>query len=62
VKYGKLLTPEDVADRLSVSPLSVKNWLRTGQMKGLKVSKLWRIEETEVDRFIDQRFKEEKQN
>lgn len=59
MKYGKLLTPEDVADKLSVSPLSVRNWLRTGKMKGIKVSNLWRVDERELEMFIEQRTKGE---
>lgn len=51
----RFLTPEDVAKELSVSPLSVRHWLRTGRMKGLKISNLWRIRESEVDRFIQKR-------
>jgi excisionase family DNA binding protein len=51
----RFLTPEDVAKELSVSPLSVRHWLRSGRLKGVKISNLWRIRESEVDRFIAKR-------
>jgi len=50
----KLLTPEAVAERLDVSPATVRIWLRKGLLKGSKVGggKLWRISEAEIDEFI----------
>jgi excisionase family DNA binding protein len=55
VRRERFLTPEDVAKELSVSPLSVRHWLRSGRLKGVKISNLWRIRESEVDRFIAKR-------
>lgn len=54
VRREKFLTPEDVAEELSVSPLSVRHWLRTGRLKGSKISNLWRIKESDLDKFIEQ--------
>ena len=52
---GKLLTPEQVAEQLSVSVLSVKRWLREGKMQGVKVAgKVWRIEPESLQRFIEE--------
>ncbi len=49
-----LLTPEEVAERLSISVYTVKDWLRAGRIKGVKVSpRLWRIKETDLQAFID---------
>ena len=51
---GKLLTPDAVAERLAVSPATVRIWLRKGILKGTKVGggKLWRISESAIDEFI----------
>ena len=49
----KLLTPEEAAERLSVSPKGVKNWLRQGKLRGLKVGRLWRISESDLGAFLD---------
>lgn len=48
----RLLTPEEAAERLAVSPKGVKNWLRQGLLRGLKVGRLWRISEGDLSAFI----------
>jgi len=50
----KLLTPEDAASLLQVSPGTVRKWLRKGAIKGTKVGagKLWRISESTIDEFV----------
>jgi excisionase family DNA binding protein len=47
------LTPDQVAERLSVSPLTVRKWLRSGKLKGMKVGRIWRITEKDFQDFID---------
>ena len=45
----KLLSPEEIAEILSVSPNTVRSWLRNGTIKGKKYGKrLWRIEASEL--------------
>ncbi len=50
----KLLTPEDAAKMLQVSPGTIRGWLRKGVIKGTKVGggRLWRISETTIDEFV----------
>ncbi len=48
----RLLTPEEVAERLRLSVITVKKWLREGKLKGVKVGKLWRVPEEEVEKVI----------
>ncbi|NLO87415.1 MAG: helix-turn-helix domain-containing protein [Firmicutes bacterium] len=48
----KLLTPEEAAKRLAVSPETVKKWLRMGKLNGVKVSVLWRVREEDLEYFI----------
>ena len=48
----KLLTPEEVADLLSVSLKTVGNWLRSGHLQGIKLGRLWRIPRPELERFL----------
>ena len=47
-----LLTPEEVANKLAVSVKSVRNWLRQGKLKGIKVGRLWRIRESDLEEFL----------
>lgn len=54
-----LLTPEQVAERLAVSPKTVKDWLRSGKLKGVKLGgKIWRVTPEDLKVFIEQSKKE----
>ena len=47
------LKPIQVADRLQVSERTVREWLRNGTLKGVRLGeKLWRVSEEEVQRFL----------
>lgn len=45
---SKLLTVGQASEKLSVPEKTVRDWLRSGKLKGLKVGKLWRIPEVEI--------------
>jgi len=51
----KLLTPDDAAELLQVSPGTVRGWLRKGVIKGTKVGggRLWRISESTINEFVE---------
>jgi len=50
---GKMLSPEEVAERFSVTPNTVRAWLREGTLKGVKLgNKIWRISEEELQSYI----------
>jgi len=57
-KKSRLLTPEEAAERLNVSPVTIRNWLRMGKLNGVKVSVLWRVREEDLEDFIQIRKKE----
>jgi excisionase family DNA binding protein len=51
----KLLTVDQVAERLQVHPETVRRWLRGGWLRGVRLggSKLgYRVSEDELERFI----------
>jgi len=48
----QLLTPEEAAARLKISRLTVGDWLRSGKLKGVKVGRLWRIRENDLEAFL----------
>ena len=49
----KMLTPEEVAIRLSVKPNTVRTWLREGSLKGVKLGKrIWRVKEVDLHSYI----------
>ncbi len=52
----KLLTPEEVAEKLKISVYTVKNYLRKGIIKGIKVGDLWRVRERDLEEFIQKQL------
>lgn len=42
-------TPEEVAEKLAVSVLTVRRWCRTGEIVARKFGRSWRIPKTAVD-------------
>jgi len=51
---GTLYTPKEVADQLRVSKRAVMEWLRRGRLKGVKVGRLWRVREEDLETFLEQ--------
>jgi excisionase family DNA binding protein len=49
-----LLTPEQVAERLNVSRITVMRWLRRGTIAGRKLGgKIWRVHPDDLQAFIE---------
>lgn len=48
----KLLTPEQVAEHLVVAERTVYEWLRSGRLRGIKVGRLWRVREKDLEAFL----------
>ena len=53
ITLDKLLTPEQVAERLQISIVTVKKWLTDGKLPGYKVGRQWRISEAELEKFVE---------
>ena len=49
----KLLRPEEVAELLQVKVKTVKDWLRSGKLRGIKTGNLWRIEQDAIDEYMN---------
>ena len=49
-----LLTVEQAAAKLQIAPKTLKDWLRAGRLKGVRVGRLWRIKERDLEAFVDQ--------
>ena len=48
----KVYTPEGAAEALMVSPKTIREWLRTGKLKGVKVGRLWRVRESDLQELL----------
>jgi excisionase family DNA binding protein len=50
----KLLTPELIGKALSLKAETVRNWLRTGRLKGLRAGpRVWRVRESDLTEFLE---------
>lgn len=51
----RLLTVEDVAERLGMTQETVRRWLRKGDLRGVRLAKRlgWRIRERDLEAFIE---------
>ncbi|MFZ5823874.1 MAG: helix-turn-helix domain-containing protein [Bacillota bacterium] len=50
---SEYLTPEQVAERFQVTAKTVRDWLRTGELVGVKLGRSWRIKESDLDRMVE---------
>jgi excisionase family DNA binding protein len=53
----RLLTVDEVADRLRVDPETVRRWLRSGKIRGIgPMSRRsgWRVRASELERLLDE--------
>jgi len=54
----RLLSPQEFADRLSISRWTVYAWLQEGRIKSFKLGRLVRIPESEVSRIVQEGARE----
>jgi len=48
-----LLTVEEAAKTLKIHPVTLRNWLRKGKIRGVKIShRGWRIPESALEEFL----------
>ena len=50
----RFLTPKQFADRLSISRWTVYAWISEGRIKSVKLGRLVRIPESELDRIVQE--------
>ncbi|GAJ13290.1 unnamed protein product [marine sediment metagenome] len=48
---SELLTIKDVAEILKVSQGTIRRMLDRGELKGIRIGRLWRIAQSEIDRL-----------
>ncbi|MBA7519440.1 hypothetical protein ES705_11518 [subsurface metagenome] len=53
-----MLTLYEVAERLKLHYNTIYHYVRSGELKAIKLKRVYRVEERELERFIrDKRFK-----
>ncbi len=61
VVMEKIYTPEMAAEMLHVSTLTLRKWLRSGQLTGVKIGRQWRIRESDLDLLLEHGQRDEQQ-
>ena len=51
---SRLLSPKQFAERLSLSRWTVYGWISEGRIKSVKIGRLVRIPQSEVDRIVQE--------
>ncbi len=46
------LTVDEAAAILKVAPNTIRDWLKSGKLKGGKIGRLWRIREADIDELV----------
>lgn len=55
----RVLTPEQAAKKLKLADTTIREYLRIGTIKGVKMGTKWRIPESDLQAYIN-RLKEER--
>ena len=53
-----LLTVDQAADYLQISPWVIRKWLREKKLPGFKMGREWRIDEKDLNAIIEEAKKE----
>ncbi len=47
-----IYTPDEIADKLKVTRLTVYRWIEKGELKAFKAGKMWRITREDLEAFL----------
>ena len=59
---SEILTPEQAAEKLKVSIITVRRLLKNGNLNGFKVGRRWRIDESDLRKYIKRQRKRSEWN
>lgn len=49
------LTPAEIAKQLKITERTVYRWLDAGQLRGLKLGRVWRVRNSDLESFLKER-------
>jgi excisionase family DNA binding protein len=55
---AQILTVEQAAEKLQLTPKTTRKLLKEGQMPGRKVGRAWRVLETDLERWISGKYRQ----
>ena len=56
MSQARFLTPQEVADHLRVSSMTVYRLIKSGELRAARIGKSYRIREDDVDAYLAARF------
>ena len=48
----EVLTIEEAAARLKLKPDTVRDWVKAGKVKGVKLGRVWRVDAEDLERLL----------
>ncbi len=52
---SKMLSVSDVAEKLNVCPNTIREYLKKRMLPGIKLHRIWRVEEEDLQKFLKER-------
>lgn len=49
------LSPDEIADEISISSQTILRWLKKGDLVGYKFDRAWRVKREDLDEFMESR-------
>jgi excisionase family DNA binding protein len=49
---SEVLTIQEACARLKLKPETVRDWLKAGRLKGVKLGRVWRVDAEDLERML----------
>lgn len=53
IMQDRILTPEQVGEKLQLHPFTILNYIKDGRLRGAKIGRVYRIRESDIEKFLD---------
>ncbi len=53
--HDQYQTVQELAERLEVAEATVRQWIKSGELRAIDIGKGWRVADTDVERFLKTR-------
>jgi excisionase family DNA binding protein len=53
--HDRYQTVQELAERLEVAEATVRQWIKSGQLRAIDIGKGWRISDTDLKQFLSAR-------
>jgi len=55
VPHDRYQTVQELADRLEVAEATVRQWIKSGELRAIDIGRGWRIADADLERFLKAR-------